>query len=70
MKTNKGYTPLWVAVRVIRGYVHEARIFESKEAAQRTEQRWRSRLNPDYDEAAVVKARLGSSLRRRLLAPC
>ena len=48
---------LWVAVKVERGFVSEAKIFESIEAARRTERKWRANLNPDYDEAAVVESR-------------
>ena len=46
---------LWVAVKVERGFVKEAKIFESIDAARRTERKWRANLNPDYDEAAVVE---------------
>jgi len=57
--------PLWVAVKVVRGFVSEAKAFESLEAAQGTERRWRTRLNEDYDEAAVVKTRFIPDPRRR-----
>ena len=46
---------LWVAVKVVRGFVEQARIFETFDAAKRTERKWRVNLNPDYDEAAVVE---------------
>ena len=59
--------PIWVAVKVERGYVSEARLFESLDAAQRTEKRWRARLNPDYDEAAIVKGRLTPGLKIKLI---
>ncbi|HEU0037698.1 MAG TPA: hypothetical protein VFR76_00330, partial [Verrucomicrobiae bacterium] len=49
---------VWVAVKVERGFVSEAKVFESLNAATRTERKWRARLNPDYDEAAVVSSRL------------
>jgi hypothetical protein len=49
---------LWVAVKVERGFICEARVYKSFSAAKWTEQRWRSRLNPDYDEAAVLESRL------------
>lgn len=49
---------LWVAVKVERGFVGEARIFESIDAARRVERRWRAKCNPDYDETAVVEGRL------------
>ena len=58
MKHQKTTKPLWVAVKVERGYICEAKIYESFDAAKRTEQRWRSRLNPDYDEAVVLKGRI------------
>ena len=47
---------LWVAIKVERGFISEAKIFESIGAARRTERAWRANLNPDYDEAAVVEA--------------
>jgi len=49
---------LWVAVKVERGFICAAKVFESEQAAKQTELKWRARLNPDYDEAAVVKTRL------------
>jgi hypothetical protein len=67
MKKRKKEAQLWVAVKVQRGFVCEARLFESLGLAQQTERRWRSRLNPDYDEAAVVKARLSPCLQEKLL---
>jgi len=63
MKPRRTHKPLWVAVKVERGYVFEARLFKSLEAAQKTERRWRCRLDPDYDEAAVVRARLAPGLK-------
>lgn len=49
---------LWVAVKVERGFIAEAQVFESEQAAEQTGRKWRARLNPDYDEAAVLKRRL------------
>lgn len=49
---------LWVAVKVERGFISEAKVFESEQAARQAERKWRARLNPDYDEAAVLKSRL------------
>src|SRR6266498_782371 len=49
---------VWVAVKVERGFISDAKVFESLSAAMRTERKWRARLNPDYDEAAVVSRRL------------
>ena len=65
---RKRQMPLWVAVKIERGYVCEARLFESLDAAQKTERRWQARLNPDYDGAAVVKGHFTASLKRKLLA--
>lgn len=47
-----------MAVKVKRGFISEAKVYESRNAAERTERRWRVRLNPDYDEAVVVRSRL------------
>lgn len=58
---RKGEHPhkdLWVAVKVERGFISEAKVFESEQAAGQTERKWRARLNPDYDEAAVLMSRL------------
>ena len=49
---------LWVAVKVERGSISESKVFESEQAAQQAERKWRARLNPDYDEAAGLKSRL------------
>ena len=48
---------LWVAVRVERGFVSDAKVFESIDVARRVERRWRARSNPDYDETAVVESK-------------
>lgn len=48
---------LWVAVKVERGFVGEARVFESIAAARRIAKTWRAKCNPDYDEIAVVRGR-------------
>ena len=55
-KGRQQHQKLWVAVKVERGFICAAKVFESEQAAQQTEQKWRARLNPDYDEAAVVKS--------------
>ena len=55
-KPKKRGGQVWVAVKVERGFISEARVFESLAAANRIEQHWRASLNPDYDEAAVVKS--------------
>ncbi len=69
MRSSRVQAPLWVAVKVERGYISEARVFESLNAAEQTARKWRSLLNPDYDEAGVVKGRLSSGLRGLLRAP-
>lgn len=53
-KCAKSRNKLWVAVKVERGYVAEARIYKTPTAAEKIVKRWKIRLNPDYDEAAVV----------------
>jgi hypothetical protein len=47
---------LWVAIRVERGFICKAKIYESLAPARRAVRRWKSRLNPDYDEASVIEA--------------
>jgi hypothetical protein len=49
---------LWVTVKVERGFISEAKVFQLLSAAKRTERSWRSRINPDYDEVAVLGSRL------------
>jgi hypothetical protein len=61
MKKRSDRRSVWVAVKVVRGYVAEARLFTSLGRAERTERRWRVKLNPDYDEVAVVSARFDRS---------
>jgi hypothetical protein len=56
-KKEKSLNTVWVAVKVKRGYVCAARIFQSLRTAEQTKKRWLRRLNPDYDEAAVIKSR-------------
>jgi transposase len=56
MKQKRNRKKLWVAVKVERGFISQAKVYESFDAAQRTVRKWRSRLNPDYDEADVLKA--------------
>ena len=65
MKLKSNYKQIWVAVKVERGYICDARVYESFISAKRTERRWRSRINPDYDETAVIKSRFVPSLARR-----
>jgi hypothetical protein len=56
MKQKRNRHKLWVAVKVKRGFICQAKVYESFDVAQRTLHKWRLRLNPDYDEAAVIKA--------------
>jgi hypothetical protein len=67
MKTRKTYEPLWVAVKVERGYLSRASLFDTRSQAQTTVRRWHKRLNPDYDEAAVIQGRISASVCRALL---
>jgi hypothetical protein len=63
MKSTKTCgTPVWVAVKVLRGFVYEAQIFEKLSDAMRTKRRWKQKCNPDYDEIDVVQTRLKISL--------
>jgi len=55
MKQKRNHKKLWVAVKVERGFISKAKVYESFDAAQRTVRRWRSCLNPDYDEAEVLE---------------
>jgi hypothetical protein len=65
MKHKRKTKPLWVAVKVERGYICEAKIYDSFDSAKRTEQRWQSRLNPDYDEAAVLRGKVITNRRNQ-----
>ncbi len=65
MRTRKSGDEVWVAVKIERGFVSEARLFESLRKAEQTERRWRKALNLDYDETGVVSAGLSTSLRAR-----
>ena len=58
MKHKNYRKQIWVAVKVERGYICDAKAYESFKSAKRTEQRWRSRINPDYDETAVIESQL------------
>ena len=55
---SKPLQSVWVAVRVERGFVSEARVFKTYSSAQRAEQRWRTSQNADYDESAVLQSEL------------
>jgi len=66
---KKPSAPVWVAVKIERGYVSEARLCGTRSSADRVAQKWRRRLNPDYDEADVVQCQLHHGLKRRLITP-
>lgn len=57
MKAKPKRKTYWATVKVIRGFVDEVRLFDSFDAASKRENWWRRRINPDYDEVAVVKTR-------------
>lgn len=59
---------VWVVVKVIRGFVFEARVCGTRVSAERVRKNWRRDLNPDFDEADYVECRLDSALKNRLLA--
>ena len=50
---RQGRQRIWVAVRVERGFIVEVKAFATKKSAQGQEQRWRSAMNPDYDETGI-----------------
>lgn len=54
---------VWVAVKVVRGYISDAKLFTSSASAYKTVRRWRKTLNPDYDEADVVESVLPQSMK-------
>jgi len=66
MKRKQTQVSLWVAVKVERGFISEARLFGTPGQAQRSVRGWQTHLNPDYDEAAVVRARVSADLLRTL----
>ena len=46
--------PVWVAVRVQRGFVTDMRAYRDEKSARRCERSWRHQMNPDYDETDVA----------------
>jgi len=46
---------IWVAVRVQRGFISDARTFKKEHDARRQETAWQSNMNPDYDEVDVFE---------------
>jgi hypothetical protein len=53
--------PIWVAVRVERGFPVEAIGFRKRTSAERAERAWRSKMNPDYDETEVLPLKIAVS---------
>jgi hypothetical protein len=51
---KKTRRPIWVAVRVWRGFPVEVMGFRKRSSAERVERAWRSEMNPDYDETEVL----------------
>ena len=51
---NAESAQMWVAVRVQRGFVTEAKAYWNEASARCREQCWRSQMNPDYDETGVL----------------
>jgi hypothetical protein len=49
---------IWIAVRCERGFITNAEVFLSRQAAEGCEAQWRSAANPDYDESAVFYRKL------------
>jgi hypothetical protein len=45
---------VWIAVRSQRGFITDAELFLSRDAAEACESEWREVANPDYDESAVI----------------
>jgi hypothetical protein len=56
MKQKRKLKKFWVAVKVERGFICKAKVFDSIDLARQTEHRWRSHINPDYDETAVLES--------------
>lgn len=49
--------PVWVTVKVVRGFVEDARIFANRPTAQGVQTRWKRACNPDYDEVGMIETR-------------
>jgi hypothetical protein len=58
MKHKSNRKQIWVAVKVERGFISDAKAYESFDSAKQAERRWRSSLNPDYDESTVISSPL------------
>lgn len=55
MKPDSKKRGIGVAVLVWRGFVEEIHACDDEKAARRQEACWRARMNPDYDETAVLQ---------------
>lgn len=49
----------WVAVRVVRGFIIEARGFKRKSDAEKLTKQWSKTINQDYDDIAVLPLIIG-----------
>jgi len=58
MKKQRTYKRLWVVVLVWRGIPSEVKAFDTETAALKQEQRWRKRMNEQYDETGVFQVKL------------
>jgi len=57
---KKAKRPIWVAVRVERGFPVEIVGFNKHRAALRKEHAWRTSMNPDYDETEVLPLKMAT----------
>lgn len=51
--------PIWVAVKVERGFIVEVRGFLKESDEEKLKRKWRRTMNPDYDEAEVLQLVMG-----------
>lgn len=56
---------IWVAVRIQRGLVSDVRAFSYESAARQREALWRRKMNPDYDETAILPVYVTTSIPQR-----
>jgi hypothetical protein len=50
--------PIWIAIRSQRGFITDAAVFETENAAALRERRWRKTANVDYDETAIFQRKV------------
>ena len=55
MKPEKSAATVWVAVKVWRGILIEAKAFHQQQRAKRCEATWRKHLNLNNDETGVFE---------------